>query len=209
MASVRKRKMARSSVKKNTKRTKDKKREVNITSHPVMQANWDKKLTLKQNYKKLGLTVRLGTFTGGQEADITTLTEDREQESANKINPEAVANETDPAKIPEGEARLVRDPETNAVVQVIYGTMKPGSKKITKESTSIIPELEKYAEQHARKVKVYKTSEREEAWLEQLYEKHGDDYEKMKWDKKLNPIFLSEGALRKRITKWKKLHGKE
>lgn len=210
MTSVRKRKMARSSVKKNTKRIKDKKRDINITSHPVMQANWDKKLTLKQNYKKLGLTVRLGKSTGGEEAKLQTVTEyraEREEEELKKVKPETVANETDPAKIPEGEARLIRDPETNEVTQVIYGTMKPQEKKVEPQSTSIIAELEQYANDHAKIIHEKTPTEREDHQLGRLYEKYGDDYDKMKWDKKLNARLLTVGQLRKKITQWKRLHG--
>ena len=45
MVTVRKRKMARSSVCKNTKRVKDKQKKVKLIPHPVMAAHWDKKLT--------------------------------------------------------------------------------------------------------------------------------------------------------------------
>lgn len=202
MASVRKRKMARSSVKKNTKKVKDKQRNVKMTAHPVMQAHWDNKLTLKQNYKKLGLTVRLGKPAGGEEAPIQTLTEyrkEREDKEETQVKPEAVANETDPEKIPEGEARLIRDPETNEVVQIIYGKMKANEKKSEESKDSIIAELINYNEEHAKPVAPKTPSARESAWLEKLAAKYGEDYEKMKWDRKLNPMLFSVGQLKKKM----------
>lgn len=202
MASVRKRKMARSSVKKNTKRVKDKQRNIKMTAHPVMQAHWDKKLTLKQNYKKLGLTVRLGKPAGGEEAPIQTLSEYR-KESAEKeksqVKPDDVATETDPEKIPEGEARLIRDPETNEVVEIIYGKMKVNEKKTEEAKDSIIAELIKYNEETAKPVVPKTPSSRERVWLEKLQAKYGDDYEKMKWDRKLNPMLMSVGQLKKKM----------
>lgn len=208
MASVRKRKMARSSVRKNTKRVKDKQRNVKMTAHPVMQQHWDNKLTLKQNYKKLGLTVRLGKPAGGEEAKIKDLTQYRKEkaakEAAEKVDPSVVANETDPAKIPEGEARLIRDPETNEVVQVIYGTKKPDEVSDDDEpKVSIIDELQKYNQAHAKPQRVKTLSAREEAWISKLHAKYGDDYEKMLWDAKLNPLFMSSGQLKRKITLWK------
>lgn len=205
--------MARSSVAKNTRRTKDAQRAPKIAHHPVLAARWDKKLTLKQNYEKLGLTSRLGKYNGGQEHTYKTVTELRkEQDEKNKIEhvaPEDVAVETDPLKIPEGEARLIRDPETNEVVKVIYGTMKSGLVKEAKPDNSIINELVEFSEKNARKAKQQKPKEEEEGFLEKLHEKYGDDYGKMKWDKKLNPFFFSESQLKKKITVWKRANGFE
>lgn len=199
MTSVRKRKMARSLVRKNTRRTKEKKRNVVVTGHPVMAAHWDKKLTLKQNYEKLGLAVSLGAATGGKETALATVSDVRAQREAEAaaVSPESIANETDPAKIPVGEARLVRDPETNEVVEVIYGQMVVEAKK--EEKPSIVDELIKYNEAHSKPVKPATPSAREDAWLQALADKYGDDYEKMKWDKELNPNFYSAGQLRKKM----------
>ncbi|EEQ40055.1 putative nucleolar protein [Clavispora lusitaniae] len=207
MTSVRKRKMARSSVKKNTKRVKDKKRNVKMTAHPVMQAHWDNKLTLEQNYKKLGLTVRLGKPAGGQEAEVKTLTEqrkEREGQEAKQAKPEDIANETDPEKIPEGEARLIRDPETNEVVQVIYGRMKAAPKTQETSQPSIIDELIEFNNRSAKAPKHKAPTPREVSWIEQLHEKYGDDYESMRWDKKLNPMFMTTGQLKKKMAQWKR-----
>lgn len=213
MVSVRKRKMARSSVKKNTRRTKDKQRAPKIAHHPVLRAKWDKNLTLKQNYEKLGLTSRLSKYNGGQESSVKTISEYRKEQEENEaahVAPEDVAVETDPLKIPEGEARLIRDPETNEVVQVIYGTMKIKKEEgKPKTESGIVDELIEYEEQHAKKKKPLTPKEEEADMLEALYEKYDDDYEKMKWDKKLNPLFLSVGQLKKKIAVWKKANGVE
>ena len=210
MTSVRKRKMNRSSVRKNTRRVKDKKKNINIHSNPIIAANWDKSLTLQQNYKKLGLRAKLGTLAGGKEQDVKTLSEIKAEEATSKPSLADIEQTTDPAKIPEGEARIIRDPETNEVTNVIYGTMKVGPKVETEgESSSVIKQLEEYAQKNAQVKKERKPSARENEWLEKLYEKHGDDYDKMMWDKKLNIYQQSAGDLRRRITKWKKAHNVE
>ncbi|CUM67745.1 uncharacterized protein PRCAT00005450001 [Priceomyces carsonii] len=206
MTSVRKRKMNRSSVRKNTRRTKDKQRNINIHSNPIIAANWDKDLTLKQNYKRLGLRMKLGKIAGGEEREVKTLTEFRNERSLPSIEPKDIEQTDDPSQIPEGEARLIRNPETNEVEKVIYGTMKV-SKLDEKEpeASIVVKQLEEYARGgKAKKDRI--PSKREQDYLRSLYEKHGDDYEKMKWDKKLNVQQQSAGDLRKRIMKWKKVN---
>lgn len=195
--------MARLSVRKNTRRVKDKQAKVNIHSNPIIAANWDKSLTLQQNYKRLGLRSKLGTMAGGQEQRVVKAGEDPKEER--NVHVSEIENTTDPAKIPEGEARLIRDPETNEVTQVIYGTMKKHTEEAVPELSSVVQQLEETARKHAKVKKDRKPSEQECQWLQKLYEKYGDDYEKMKWDKKLNVNQQSAGDLRRRITQWKKL----
>ncbi|KAG7661641.1 NOP16 [[Candida] subhashii] len=213
MTSVRKRKMARSSVRKNTRRVKDKQRNINIHSNPIIAANWDKSLTLQQNYKRLGLRAKLGSLAGGVEKKVESLTEikaRRENEDNNKIPSVSDIEQTDdPAKIPEGEARIIRDPETNEVIKVIHGTMKVIRKDqdAEVENTSVIKQLEEYAQKNSQIKKERHLSQRESDWLKSLYEKYGDDYEKMKWDKKLNIYQQTAGDLKRRIQKWKKANG--
>jgi nucleolar protein 16 len=207
MTSVRKRKMNRSSVRKNTRRLKDKQRDINVHSNPIIEANWDKSLTLQQNYKKLGLRSKLGHLAGGQEQKVETLTEIR---ARNKSQPgsasiDEIENTEDPTKIPEGEARLIRNDE-GEVVRVIYGTMKAVIPEPKKDS-AVVELLQQYGEKYSKLKKERVASDRENEWLKNLYEKHGDDYEKMMWDKKLNVNQQSAGDLRRRITKWKKLKG--
>lgn len=219
MVSVRKRKMARSSVKKNTRRTKDKQRDINVYSNPIIAANWDKSLTLKQNYKRLGLRAKLGTSAGGDEKKVVSLSEIQAKRERNSKNNKEVPsideieNLDDPSQIPEGEARLIRDPETNEVIKVIYGTMKVNQDDADEdeengaENPSVVKQLEEYAEQHSKIRKERHLSDRESDWLKRLYEKYGDDFDKMKWDKKLNVYQHTAGELKRKINKWKKANG--
>jgi nucleolar protein 16 len=204
MTSVRKRKMARSSVKKATRRTKDRQRNINIHSNPIIAAHWDKSLTLQQNYKRLGLRAKLGHLAGGQEQHVETLTEMRaKRAAADDVSIEDIANATDAAQIPEGEARLVRDPDTNEVVRVIYGTRKRAAAAPAPADLPVVKQLEEFAQRHLEVKRERKQSERESEWCEALYRKYGDDYDKMKWDRKLNPMQQSAGDLRRRIMKWR------
>ncbi|KAG7193413.1 Nucleolar protein 16 [Scheffersomyces spartinae] len=211
MTSVRKRKMKRSSVRKNTRRVKDKHDNINIHSNPIIAKHWDKSLTLQQNYKKLGLRTKLGSMAGGIEKDVLTLTQIKQRkEDDTKVSVEDIENTDDPAKIPEGEARIIRNEESGEVLKVIYGTMKVKHTSAAEvEKSEVIQQLEEYAKKNSQIRRERKQSEREDSWLKDLYEKHGDDYEKMKWDKKLNVFQQSAGDLRKRITKWKKVNNIE
>lgn len=205
MASVRKRKMARSSVKKVTRRTKEARRKVRVSGSAIVAENWDPKLTFEQNYKRLGLRSRLGVYAGGVEKKVETLTEirqRRDEEEQQKVDIAAIENTEDPAQIPEGEARLIRDPETNEVIKVIHGTMKVGSTFEKKPKSVVIQKLEEEALKNAAIIKGRDLSEREVALCEALYKKYGEDYEKMKWDRRLNPMQHSPGVLKAKMSKW-------
>lgn len=204
MGSVRQRRKSRATVKKATRRTKDKQREANVASNPIIAANWDHSLTLAQNYKKLGLKVKLGTPAGGVEKILDAKKQKRHQDKSGN-NTEVVGETED--EIPEGEAKIIRD-EDGEVIKVIYGKKKGSAQEQVAQEpkTEVIRQLEEFA--NSRPVKTERVqSEREESWLEALYKKHGDDYGKMMWDKKLNIYQQTSGDIRRRMLKWKKKNG--
>ena len=71
----------------------------------------------------------------------------------------------------------------------------------TEEATPVVKKL---LEQASTSAKVERhQSAREKEWIERLVEKHGDDYRRMVWDKKLNPFQQTEADIKKRVLKWK------
>jgi nucleolar protein 16 len=128
------------------------------------------------------------------------------------------------------EVQVERDPETGKIIRIIEdkrtkdnplndplneleeseGEEWNGFAMVPEPSASdnpVIRQLEEAARNGARKAPRTQ-SQREEEWIERLVEKYGDDYSKMARDTKLNPMQQSEGDLKRRITKWKKNHGK-
>ncbi|KAF6013050.1 hypothetical protein HII12_001765 [Brettanomyces bruxellensis] len=179
--------MARSSVGKVSRRKKDTHKKIRKFGNQIIAENWDNKLTLSQNYERLGLKKNLKV--------IKPIKVDDEDEDP-----------YDPANILEGTAKLIKN-DDGKVVKVIYGTKKLDaeeqdsnvieiSRKVTKDS-SVVKALEKLASSEVKHEKLI--SEREIEWLRKLETKYGDDYEAMKWDRKLNPFQESTGKLRKRF----------
>jgi nucleolar protein 16 len=81
---------------------------------------------------------------------------------------------------------------------------------VPKESSDnpVIRQLEQAARNGVRKAPRGQ-SQRETEWLERLVDKHGEDYEKMARDMRLNPMQQTAADIRKRIKKWKTMKGSE
>lgn len=231
MVSVRKRKMNRSGVSKNRRKNNNKSK-YNPRSNPIIAEHWDNNLTAKQNYKKLGLTFRIGATTGGEEKQIkikkihhnnmeeSLYDEAPEQEDDNDDddNDNDEFDEYDPANILEGTAKFLKD-EDGKILKIIYGTKKLANKtedvqseseeesetEDNSEAKEVIAQLEAVAA-IPKKKEIHRLNEVEVSRCAKLIAKYGDDYEKMMWDKKLNPFQLSPGQLRKQIAKYKELH---
>ncbi|KAM0719701.1 hypothetical protein Q7P37_003832 [Cladosporium fusiforme] len=112
----------RSGVPKIRQKPKSKKR---VLNNPVIAANWDKSQTLTQNYKRLGLAVKLNKHTGGVERRA----DDIEQLEAGQAGRPGRGRNEDPLSIAGhraaqqqlglSEAKIERDPETGAILRII------------------------------------------------------------------------------------------
>ncbi|KAK9459855.1 ribosome biogenesis protein Nop16 [Lipomyces oligophaga] len=196
MVSVRQRRKNKSSIPKVTRKSKDKSK-VKILSNPIIAAQWDEKLTLQQNYKKMGLTARIGRPAGGVEKNLL------EETSVNDDLALSV-----PSKPVVAEARIKRNPETGKIEGIEYANVSviADTQAINVQNekvTDVVRELEALA-QRGERILERKQSTREQEWLEKLYKLHGDDYEAMARDKKRNIYQQTPGDLRRRILKWKK-----
>ncbi|KAA8641916.1 hypothetical protein EYZ11_002153 [Aspergillus tanneri] len=218
MGSVRHKKKLRSSApKQKPKRTgmlKSGKKKINVLGNAIIAENWDRKLTLTQNYRRLGLVHRLNTPAGGAEKRPNKDGGvDSERDDSLHIRSSAQATAK---KLGLGEVQVERDPETGNIVRVI-NQKRPNPlndplndlsdrEESRGPKTTIVEQLERQAAQEGQGVKAKKPrhqSSRESEWIQRLVDKHGDDVGAMFRDRKLNPMQQSEGDLRRRIRKWK------
>ena len=219
----------RSSTAKVRRKPKSKKK---ILSNHIIAENWDKSQTLAQNYRRLGLTERLNSVTGGVERKAG---EDRKDDPLSIEGKRRKANEV----IELREAKITRDPKTGAILSVLggdegrpnplndplnsldsesddevedrydqHGSVRPyAATGTTQATTEVVERLEDEASRPAAKYR-RKQTEGEIAFIEELVRKHGDDYHAMSRDMKVNYMQRSEGDLKKRIKKWREGGGK-
>lgn len=201
---------------------------LNPSGSALIAKNWNKKETLSQNYRRLGLVAKLGHSAGGVEPRDSPLGGGVEEE---KSKNSGLAKYKDAyGKIVTGrvysEARVERDPDTGRIVRIVREG-EPGGKKnplndplsrfdedseaegeewegIDEEEESkrpaVIRQLEKEANAPREKI-VRHQSEREVEWLEKLVAKHGDDTSAMARDLKLNPMQQTASDIRRRLKK--------
>lgn len=181
----------------------------------------DRKLTLSQNYKRLGLSSRLNSSSGGTEKKIPKAGEDVEPPTRDSL---AIAGPRARAKVTTQEIQVERDPETGKILRVIHPETESNFNPLndllnepmdvepeeparrTQMQNDIISQLEAQAA-HEEEMLLNKRprhqSSREEEWITRLVEKHGDDVRAMVRDKKLNPMQQTEGDIGRRLKKWK------
>ncbi|KAJ5235690.1 uncharacterized protein N7469_004858 [Penicillium citrinum] len=207
-------------------------RKVNMLGNAIIAENWDKKLTLTQNYQRLGLMHKLNAPTGGRER-IPGKTDTKETPNSLHISDSAKN-----VKLDVIETKVERDPETGKILRVIRpedemvevgGRKHKASNPLndplnelsddehafvsaasggSRNGSAIVQQLEKQADMENQGVKAKKPrhqSKREEEWVLRLVEKYGDDYVAMARDRKLNPMQQSVGDLRRRVNKCRKV----
>lgn len=187
----------------------------------------DRKQTLTQNYRRLGLVHRLNAPAGGIEKRRDGAPE--VPEDSLHINSSATAT----TKKGLGETRVERDPETGKILRVVRDddTIEFAGKKLRRANplddpldelsdneegsgstearekqpaSTIVQQLEQQAAEEAQvEKKPRHQSRREDEWITRLIEKYGDDVTAMARDRKLNPMQQTAGDLRRRIRKWK------
>ncbi|CZT07694.1 related to chicken microfibril-associated protein [Rhynchosporium graminicola] len=204
---------------------KPKSKRVNPLGNPIIAANWNQDETLTQNYRRLGLTSRLNSATGGIEklraGDVS------KSSTTSKL---AISNAI-PKQFAPVSARVERDPETGKILRVIHtedenplndplnaveamdfegaeddgevfegfeGEVAPKKKS----KNEIVRKLEEQASMIPEK-KERSQSEREREWIERLVGKWGEDFEKMARDRKLNPMQQTPADIKRRVGKWK------
>ncbi|CAH0005302.1 unnamed protein product [Clonostachys byssicola] len=194
------------------------KKPVNPLGNNTIAANWDKKQTLAQNYKRLGLTARLKAPTGGTEKTLGV------KEAFGPSDPLSINGSGSTGKALD-VARVERDAD-GKIVRVIGRAPNPlddplneldsdsemgdgnegeeheewGGIQENGRETEVVKELIQEARNPAPKKKRYQ-SEQEREWLEKLVGKYGDDTRAMAKDRKLNPMQQTEADIRRRINK--------
>ncbi|KAK0383512.1 hypothetical protein NLU13_9423 [Sarocladium strictum] len=196
---------------------------LNPRGNTIIAKNWNKKETLAQNYKRLGLVSRLKAPTGGTEKKVD------EAASARNVEPSSTPFGIAPtSKAIVSEARVERDPATGKILRVyhsstpnplndplndveasgaasshdpshqhtLHGTASVAGKGDTEVVRSL---LEQSAARGGEPRKKRHQSEREREWLGKLVGRYGDDYAAMAMDAKLNPMQQTAGDIKRRV----------
>ncbi|KAJ5780751.1 Ribosome biogenesis protein Nop16 [Penicillium paradoxum] len=215
----------RSKARAKDNRLKTGHKKINVLGNQIIADNWDRSLTLTQNYQRLGLMHKLNAPSGGRERMPAKDEEFPENQNSLHIRGSAKAAA---AKLDLGETRVERDPETGAILRVIHDdddSVEVAGRQRSRKNplndplndleiesnpladSEIVKQLERQADQEGKTVRAKKPrfqSSREGEWAQRLIDKHGDNFAAMMRDRKLNPMQQSEGDLRRRINKWKK-----
>lgn len=180
--------------------------------------------TLTQNYRRLGLTSRLNTATGGIEKPRLTDSNTTTSLNSKKADKLAISNAI-PKVFAPTEAVVERDPETGKILRVIHkgglgkknllndplnsdsdeeneGEEFTGFEEEGGNSGGIIAQLEQQARSGKAKTE-RKQSEREKEWCQRLVERWGEDWGKMVRDRRLNPMQQTEMDIKRRVAKWR------
>ncbi|KAL5333350.1 nucleolar protein 16 [Aspergillus crustosus] len=201
------------------------KKKINVLGNAIIAENWDRHLTLTQNYRHLGLLHRLNAPSGGSEKRKTEKGFEDTQDALHiKGSVDSVVKNS-----AIGETQVERDPETGKIIRVVrkdeeeieiagrkhrasnplndpLNELSGGEDDIApqgkKAKNNIVQQLEAQASVEAPK-KPRHQSKREDEWITRLVERHGENYAAMSRDRKLNPMQQTPGDLRKRINKWK------
>ncbi|KAJ1918483.1 Nucleolar protein 16 [Mycoemilia scoparia] len=229
MANPRARKKLKNPKLRTSRRRKNPLKKANFKGHPLFKDQWDPKETLAKNYRRLGLVSKMNGIAGGIEKDLFNTNSAGEGDEDNLTAEElerrkklADSNLTDAeirSLLPEGYALIERDDKGNIVNIVMQeGDDDENDEEVlnkendpldsdyelpvVKPKTAATQALEDLANSMEKKKRWMSIGERR--ILQEFIEKHGDDYDAMFWDKKLNIQQYTAKQLKNRITKYLK-----
>ncbi|KAI8920324.1 hypothetical protein PhCBS80983_g01520 [Powellomyces hirtus] len=179
-------------------------------AHPLVRKNWDKRLTLKQNYERMGLVSALNGAAGGTEhgaaeraAEQEVLEKQKEEIEWRSIDAEPPT----PIAPIEPEDEEGYDVDVQGPVQIDPRVKRIGHKVGLKRqvvdvarptpSHSVVEAMEAESRDVVKLIR--HASEQEGKIFGDLLRKHARDYDAMALDMKLNKYQLSAGQLKKRI----------
>ncbi|KAJ1955856.1 Nucleolar protein 16 [Linderina pennispora] len=199
------RKKLRNPKLKTTRRRANAARNKKFTGHPLLRDMWDSSLTMAENYRNLGLVARLNGEKGGQVTPLFGKAKEEADEQA-KVDMANMTNDELRKHIPQGYGIIERDDDGNVINIIMpeepqdpldsdYEAEKVEAKKEGARA------LEEYANMyHEKKQRWLAQGERQ--MLQDFIDAHGDDYNKMFWDKKLNIDQLTEKQIKKKIQRY-------
>ncbi|KAM0348046.1 hypothetical protein ACHAPU_004549 [Fusarium lateritium] len=188
---------------------------LNPRGNDAIAKNWNKKETMSQNYRRLGLVARLKAPTGGTEKKVGATTT-----RAYPNDPFAIAS-IENAIV--SEARVERDAD-GKIIRII-GESKPnplndplndldnsdaegpaeewGGIQDDDNATDVIKSLLEQSRQPDLPKKRHQST-REKEWLDKLVARYGDNTAAMAKDRKLNPMQQTASDITKRLRKMNK-----
>ncbi|KAI0866110.1 ribosome biogenesis protein Nop16 [Xylaria cubensis] len=201
----------------------------NPLGNNIIARNWNKKETMMQNYRRLGLVSRLRAPTGGIEPTLrSSSSSSSKPTSTTSKDAFAIHGAKGPVAT---EAQVERD-ESGKIIRVIDSGKRKrpnplndplaeldtdseaeeesenaeewgGIEGDEDEQNEIVRQLENEANRPVEK-KPRTASSREAEWLQTLVDRYGDDTAAMARDRKLNPMQQTAADIAKRIRKMKK-----
>ena len=225
MANPRKRKTIRNPNRKTSIRQKHRFKTSFQKTIPIIQQNWNPKLTLKQNYERLGLICNLDGSAGGlgneyesrekeqkrmQQVEYSTIEEfDAKMNNNPSMNGNSSsmnANSSDDWNSLNGIEGIIHlDPKASRIgtkINHLHSTFsdpQPTPSLLKSQIQSILKQQESNFEPV-----IVKPSDQESLVLKELVLKYKSDYEGMSRDTRLNKYQLSAGQLKRKVMKMNK-----
>lgn len=219
-------KRKRRSSRPTIKQSQQPKKPLNPRGNSLVAKAWNKNETLSQNYRRLGLTAKLGKATGGVEQHhlLPTSSASSSSETTTIAPPMQDPLAVTPASGYRGAVRSVKvERDADGKIVKVLRRENPlndplndleedddddnhnnnnntggGGGSRRQKGTRVVDLLEQQANLPTEK-HVRHQSAREREWLDRLVAKHGDDTAAMARDPRLNPMQQTAADIRRRL----------